>query len=59
MQAGFIGDMFSWKRTGLAEVGEARVAMARVARVRGSQRLGGLRPDGQRERVLCSEGLYI
>ena len=39
-QAGFIGDMFSWKRTGLAEVGEK-------AKSKGGRSLGCQRPGGQ------------
>ena len=57
MQAGFIGDSFSWKRAGLAKVGGERHRQNRVRVVKG---WGGLRPvvRQQRARVLCSEELH-
>ena len=57
VQVGFPGDVFSWKTTGLAEVGEKGIS--KVGKDRGGKRPGGLRTGSQRQRESFILRAYI
>ena len=50
MQAGFIGDMSAWKRTGLVDVGDGRGIGSGQRRVRAAKGQGGKPPKGPEAR---------